>query len=115
MIENDDFKFRDDLYKPEAGDTIPIEILTGPFKGVIFRYIRIGVSEKENGEAVLRFQYELLQMGNYTETQIRSDQRFTNHIGILLNHLIIELSENTQNDIGENDPTQSSVESGLLP
>lgn len=108
MIEREDFKFRDDLYKPEAGDTIPVEILTGPYKNVIYRYVRLGVSEKENGEAVLRFQYELLEMGNHTETELRSDQRFTNHIGILLNHLILETAESEQNELGENDSKESS-------
>lgn len=93
MIENTDFIFRDDLYKPENGDTIPIEILIGPYKGVIYRYVRMGVTEKPDGEAVLRFQYELLELGNHTETSLRNDQRFTDHIGIILNHLILEVAE----------------------
>ncbi len=93
MIDKEDWRFRDDLYKPDNGDTVPIEVLTGPYKNVIFRYVRIGVSEKENGEAVLRFQYELLDMGSYTETSLRSDQRFTDHIGIILNHLLLEIAE----------------------
>ena len=107
MIEQKDFRFRDDMYKPEAGDTVPVEILTGPYKGVIYRYVRIGVTEKEDGEAVLRFQFELLEMGDHTETSLRNDQRFTNHIGIILNHFILELAEsevaNRKDDIEELD------------
>jgi hypothetical protein len=112
MIENTDFRFRDDLHKPEAGDTIPIEILIGPYKGVIYRYVRIGVTEKDNGEAVLRFQYELLEMGDHTETSLRNDQRFTNHIGIILNHLILEVAE-AENANGENDPQESTEERSI--
>ena len=112
MIEQRDYRFRDDIYKPDAGDTVPIEILTGPYKGVVYRYVRVGVSEKENGEAVLRFQYELLELGDHTETSIRNDNRFTEHIGIILNHFILELAENEVAD-RENDPEKSYEERGV--
>lgn len=112
MIGQEDYRFRDDLYKPDAGDTVPIEILTGPYKGVVYRYIRVGVSEKDNGEAVLKFQYELLELGNHTETSIRNDQRFTQHIGIILNHFILEIAEN---DVAnrENDSEKFVEERGV--
>jgi hypothetical protein len=112
MIENNDFRFRDDFYKPDDGDTIPIELLTGPYKGVIYRYVRINVSENENGEATLRFQYELLEMGNHTETTLRNDRRFTEHIGIILNHFILELVENDSAN-REDDSQKSSEERDL--
>lgn len=112
MIEQNDFSFRDDLYKPDAGDTVPIEILTGPYKGVIYRYVRVGISEKDGEEAVLRFQYDLLEFGNHTETSIRNDQRFTQHIGIILNHFILELAENDVAD-RENDSEEFVEERGV--
>lgn len=111
-MENNTFKFRDDLYKPENGDTVPIELLTGPYSGVIYRYVRINVQEKNNGEAVMRFQYELLNMGNHTETSLRKDPLFTEHIGLLLNHLILEAAEaNSANR--ESDTEKSSEERDL--
>lgn len=104
-MENNTFKFRDDLYKLENGDTVPIELLTGPYSGVIYRYVRIHVQEKKSGEAVMRFQFELLEMGNHTETSLRKDPKFTEHIGLLLNHLILEAAEadsaNRASDIEE--------------
>jgi hypothetical protein len=116
MIGKEDWKFRDDLYKPDNGDTVPIEVLTGPYKNVIFRYVRIGVSEKENGEAVLRFQYELLDVGSYTETTLRSDYRFTEHIGTILNHFLLEISEtdvaDRENDHQELDEERTVYEKG---
>lgn len=102
MIDPRDFRFRDDLAKIESGDTVPIEILTGPYKNVIFRYVRVSVKEKEEGEAVLQYQYELLEMGNHTETQLRKDERFSRHLGVMLNHLILESLETNNNENREN-------------
>jgi len=96
MIEKQDFKFRDDLLTKEAeeeGQTVPIEILTGPYKNVIFRYVKVAVKEKDDGEAVLQFIYDLFEMGDHTETGLRKDKRFTEHLGILLNHLILETAQ----------------------
>lgn len=93
MIENNDFRFRDDLFKNEEGETVPLEILTEPYKGVILRYTKVGIKELEDGTAKLQFQYDLLEMGDHTETKLRSDPRFEKHAGILLNHLILESVE----------------------
>lgn len=113
MIDQKDFRFRDDLAKLEAGDTVPLEILTGPYKDVIFRYVRVSVREKEDGEAVLQYQYELLEMGNHTETQLRKDERFSRHIGIMLNHLILESLEAKDNENRENNPKEPDEESAF--
>ena len=93
MIENNDFRFRDDLFKNQEGETVPLEILTEPYKGVILRYTKVGIKELEDGTAKLQFQYDLLEMGDQTETKLRSDPRFEKHAGILLNHLILESVE----------------------
>lgn len=93
MIENNDFRFRDDLFKNQDGETVPLEILTEPYKGVILRYTKVAIKELEDGTAKLQFQYDLLEMGNHTETKLRSDDRFEKHAGILLNHLILESVE----------------------
>ena len=109
MIENGDFRFRDDMFKKDSTDTIPIEILTGPYKNVILRYTRVGVKEKEDDTAVLQFQYDLLDMGEHTETTLRKDTRFTEHLGILLNHLILE-SLGAQNNEPRKDNTEEFVD-----
>jgi len=113
MIGVNDFRFRDDLTKPESGDTVAIEILTGPYKNVIFRYVRVSVREKEENEAVLQYQYELIEMGNHTETQLRKDTRFSQHLGILLNHLILESLETQQYANRENDSEKFNEERNL--
>ena len=103
MIENGDFKFRDDMFKDEDGQTVPLEILTGPYKGVILRYTKVAVQELENGTAKLQFLYDLLNMGEHTETKLRSDPRFEQHAGLLLNHLILESLEGQDNADREDD------------
>lgn len=111
-----DFRFRDDMHKPgEAGDTIPIEVLTGPYKNVIYRYVKIGVKEKDDGEAVLQFIYDLLEMGDHTETSLRNDMRFTNHIGLILNHLILETLEGKDDVAGENYSEEPDSQRRLSP
>lgn len=83
----EDWKFRDDLKE----DTVPIELLTGPYKGVTFRYTDVKVVEQEHGTAKMQFNYELYQMGEHTETSLRKDTKFTTHIGLILNKLILEV------------------------
>ena len=112
MIDSKDFQFRDDLAKIESGDTVPIQILTGPYKDVIFRYIRVSVKEQDGGDAKLQYQYELLEMGSYTETQLRKDSRFSQHIGIILNHLILESLEVIDAN-RENNPEEFDEEPAL--
>lgn len=115
MIENGDFRFRDDLVKPEEVQTVPIEVLTGPYKNVIYRYVKVGVKEKDDGEAVLQFLYDLLETGDFSETTLRNDQRFTNHIGLILNHMILEAAESEKNDTGKDYSEEPAGQRGLLP
>lgn len=110
MLEQQDFRFRDDLVKNKDEGTVPIEILTLPYNNVIFRYTTVGIKEQENGTAVLRFQYDLLDLAEFTETTLRNDKRFEQHLGLLLNHLILESAEFEHNESRENDPTKSSDE-----
>jgi hypothetical protein len=102
MIENSDFRFRDDLTKSKNGDTIAIEILTPPYKDVIFRYTQVGVKEQDNGTAVLRFSYDVVDPAESSELTLRNDKRFEQHLGILLNHLILEAAEAPSADRKDN-------------
>ena len=86
MIINIDYKFRDDLKE----DTVPIELLTGPYKGVVYRYTQVAIKEQANDSAVMQFDYYLHQTGGLTETSLRADQKFTTHIGLILNQLILD-------------------------
>jgi hypothetical protein len=81
MIEKGDFRFRDDMIKPEDVQTGPVEILTVPYKNVIYRYVKVGV--KERMMVKLFFSFSMIySISGFSETTLRNDQRFTNDIGL---------------------------------
>ena len=106
MIVGEDFRFRDDLKK----DTVPIELLLKPYANVVYRYTEIGeVKENKDGTATIKFQYELFDAGQHTETKLRKDKRFEKAIGLVLNRLILEAVQGSEQD-DRKDDTQKSVE-----
>lgn len=109
MIPGQEYKFRDDLSKKY--DTVPIELLTEKYQGVILRYTNVAVQELNNVTAKLKFSYELLEMGKHTETNLRRSKEFEDHIGTILNRMILEVvdSDGTKSDARE-DNTDEFVE-----
>lgn len=103
MIIGKDYLLRDDLYEEEK--TLPIQLLTGPYKDVILRYTTVAIKEMEDDQAKMIFDYDLLEMGDHTETSLRKDVKFTQHIGLVLNTMILETLEE-QNAARENDSTE---------
>jgi len=101
MIIGQDFRFRDDMKM----DTVPIEILTDPYKGVILRFTEVGVEELNDGTAKLKYQYDLYEMGTHTETSLRKDKKFVEFAGLILNTIILEAAE-SDDAVGENDSTE---------
>jgi hypothetical protein len=74
-------------------DTSAIELLTEAYKGVIFRFTNVGVRENDDGTATLRFSYEILSPGKFKEEKLRDDQYFEQHLGLILNTLILDIAE----------------------
>lgn len=103
MLIGKDYLLRDDLY--EEDKTLPIQLLTGPYKDVILRYTTVAIKEMEDDQAKMIFDYDLLEMGDHTETSLRKDVKFTQHIGLVLNTMILETLEE-QNAVRENDSTE---------
>lgn len=86
MVLGEDFIFRDDIKE----NTVPIELLTGPFKGTVFRFNNMKVIEEEN-EAIMQFDFILHETNKkYPEEKLRNNDKFNKHIGIILNTLILE-------------------------
>lgn len=88
-----DFRFKEDYKekKTDKTDTVPIELLTGPFKGVSYRYLKVAIQELENGTAKLQFEYDVLDAGPYTEVKLRKLPKFSETLGLILNILILEI------------------------
>lgn len=88
----EDFKFRDDLLEKET-DTVPIEILEGPYKGVVYRYTQVQINEGEEN-ATVKFAYDILSSKvAFKEEELRKDKIFTRTIGLILNNLVLESVE----------------------
>lgn len=106
MTPGIDYKFRDDLAKKY--DTVPIELLTENYQGVIIRYTQVGVQELENNTAKLKFSYDLIEMGKHTETNLRRSKEFENHIGTILNRMILEVvdSDSAKSESREDDSAE---------
>jgi hypothetical protein len=100
MIVNEDFKFRDDMKLP----TVAIELLTGPYKGVILNYTTVFIKEQEDQTATVQFGYDLQNTGKHTEESLRADQKFEFHIGLVLNTLILEATDGTLDATDGKDP-----------
>lgn len=92
MILGEDFMFMDSI----KADTTPLKLLTGPYKDVIYRYINMTVKENDDDTASMIFDYELFEMGSHTETTLRKDDIFTQHIGLVLNTLLLEALEHPE-------------------
>jgi len=84
---SEEYKFRDDL--KHLFITTPIEILTGKYKGVIFAFGKIGLSDSLDQ---LEFHYSI-----YKSPFKKHDEEFKEYITGILTNLI--LSEETTNDL----------------
>ena len=101
-----DYKFRDDIKE----DTVPIEIMIDPYRGVVYRYTAVGARVlEENKQAVLQFKFDVLNPGIFSEVTLRKDKYFEKHIGLILNALILESVEAPE-DVGEDDTKESGKE-----
>lgn len=89
MILGTDFRFSN-VYNT---DTSAIELLTEAYKGVIFRFTNVGVKENDDGTATLRFSYEILSSAKFKEDKLREDKYFEQHLGLILNTLILDIAE----------------------
>jgi hypothetical protein len=93
MILGIDFMFMDSMKE----ETTPIKLLSGPYKDIVYRYETLSLKENADDTATLAFNYILYEVGEHTETQLRKDKRFEQHIGLVLNSLILDAI-----DIGKN-------------
>lgn len=105
MILGTDFRFRDE-YK---NDTTAIELLTQSYKGVIYRYTKVAIKEPEDGTAVLQFEYEIINPSSFEESKLRNDKYFQEHLGLILNTLILDVAE-IENDEARTNNSEKSTE-----
>lgn len=107
MQEGVDFRFRDDIKK----DTVPIEILLDPYKGVVYNYEKLQVVENENGTATMKFEFNIIESGNYKKkSHLEKDKKFQQFIGLVLNKMLIDVAEHEAMNENRTDNSEEFVE-----
>lgn len=100
MILGIDYRFREDIV---GFDTQPIEILTGKYKGVVFRYLEVQLLEnEENDEVTMRFLTEIIDNKGGIDKDIQADEHYQGYVGNILNMMLLTLAE-TNIEPGKND------------
>lgn len=86
MILGEDYKFRDDM----EYDTVPVELTSGPYKGIVLRYTKVTIKEQNGDNAMIKFDYDLIKADQFNKLRLRNDAKFQEHIGLILNSMILE-------------------------
>jgi len=93
MKSGTDFFFRDDIKK----DTVPIQLMNCIFEDIVLRYTHVRIHEKEGEEAVIKFEYELIEIPDkFSEKKLRANRKFQEHIGLILNSMILDIVEQAE-------------------
>ena len=89
-----DYKFRDDLFDAKVeGSTCPIELLLDPFAGIVYRYTTVTFKMEEDNVPKLQYDYEIIKTNDLSMVTLRKNKKFNETIGLLLNALLLESSE----------------------
>lgn len=103
MIEGTDFKFRDDLKM----DTVPIELLLDSYKGVVYNYQKLQVVENEDQTATMKFEYNIIETGNYKKKEVlEKDPKFQQVVGLILNKMLLDIAEHEAMNANRTDDTE---------
>lgn len=107
MIEGKDFKFRDDMKL----DTVPIEILLDSYKGVVYHYQKLHVVENEDETATMKFEYKILDTGNFKKKEVlEKDPKFQQVLGLILNKMLLDIAEHEAMNENRTDDTEELIE-----
>ena len=86
--EDIDYKFRDDLTEKLT----PIEILSGPFEGVIYEYGTMDLDEsdkKGDQTGPLKFQFSIQNPGKLELMYLKGNVKFVREIGEILYSILV--------------------------
>lgn len=109
-ITLDDYTFADNGFN----DLWAVKLLT-KYEGVVYCYGKVTAKvEEENDDgsamASLKFQYQILDYGDYDE-DLDESADFNNYIGDVLNHILQDAFENDKYRIGDELTNDSAEES----
>ncbi len=87
-ILTSDFELADN---PIQGDSYAVNLKTGKYKGVSYMYGQVDIKEQlEADVATLKFNYQLIDCGNFDNKTLEEDEGFMTHIGDILTFILTE-------------------------
>lgn len=89
MILGQDFKFREDF----KTDTTPFELMVDPYKGIVYRYVKLDLTAFSESDPRIKFDFLFLELNGFREKPLRKDVKFIQLLGLILNSIIIDTME----------------------
>lgn len=111
-ITLDDYTFADNGFN----DLWAIKLKT-KYEGVVYCYGKVTAKLEEiddetgDGIANLKFQYQILESGEFDKEELEKDRDFNNYLGDVLNHILQDAFENDKYRIGDELTNNSAEES----
>lgn len=82
----------------ESDKNVPVKVLTGIYKDVIVRFGTVTISEQENGEALVKFNYQLVEpVAVDQRNALNDDRNFKNFLGELLRCIVVNTGSFDEN------------------
>lgn len=78
-----------EFYYIEESDYTGIKLINGKYSGVTYYYGTVSFEELQ-GFLNLKFEYKLINCGNFTEQDLNSDSKFVIIIGDILREILLE-------------------------
>lgn len=103
----DEYEVLFDEYTGE--DIARIKLTSGKWDGIIYAYHTIGFVEQEDDDAILKFEYDVIQTPEELDVESLTEEdkkEFENHLGDILVSII---EETTADEVGANDNKQSDI------
>lgn len=105
-ITNESYSF---VTRDEEDENWYVQLKEGPYQGVVYRYGKIQVKERDYDEAQLQFQYAIIDCPDHLErSELQQDETFMNYLGDVLTHIIEDSFTNNKFKLGDNDQSANS-------
>ena len=88
-IEEVDYRFRDDLHYPEVELSV-LELLSGPFCGILYCYGKTNIETIDDENGVLKFEFCVFNRNEEERKALAQNKEFIQHIGEVLNSIILD-------------------------
>jgi len=109
-ITLDDYTFADNGFN----ELWAVKLLT-KYEGVVYCYGKVTakideIADNGDGIASLKFQYDILESGEFDKTELENSKDFKNYLGDVLNHILQDAFENEKYRIGDGENPNNNTQ-----